>query len=327
MVKILYLAAYLTSRYDHHRRMQHTDSDFSYIEKYYESIMKLGLKSVIIIDNPTEANIEFINRYTNNNVSFYIPKPVDRDMHIHDLRFFYFYEYILSRSDIEYVMMTDISDVVILNPIEDIIDIHTKLLCIGIENDEIENNQWFNKTYGKITKIQGNYPICDYDVLFENKTLLNCGSIFGHRDLLSVFLMKTIMIMVSIYDYDYKLCKGTKKYDHIFGNVFCEDTNNTDDIIMNRYSVRHVFTSFRNTNAICNNIKENIKENIKDNNKENKTENVINKKPGDVEAPIDMFVVNYVAYKYYYDSLYKGNLFVTNFSREEYDYTKCVKHK
>lgn len=314
MAKILYLAAYLTSRYDYHRRMQHIDSDFTYIEKYYKSIMKLNLKSVIIIDN---ANVDFINRYTNNNVSFHVPKPVSRDIHVHDLRFFYFYEYILSRNDIDYIVITDISDIVILNPIENIINIHPKLLCIGVENDNIECNQWFNKTYGKITKIQGNYPICEYDGLFGNKRLLNCGSIFGHRDLITVFLMKTIMIMVSIYDYDYELCKGTKKYDYVLNMDNMDNTDNIDildNIIMNRYSVRQVFTSFRNNNI----------NNINNNSEKPVSKNIL---PGGVEAPVDMFIINYVAYKYYSDNLYDGNLFVTNFTHDEYDYTKCIKHK
>ena len=58
MVK--YLAAYLTSKYNYHRDVQHKSDNFEYIKEYYQSIVKLNLNAVIIVDDSSD---EFIQKY------------------------------------------------------------------------------------------------------------------------------------------------------------------------------------------------------------------------------------------------------------------------
>lgn len=47
----------------------------------------------------------------------------------------------------------------------------------------------------------------------------------------------------------------------------------------------------------------------------------------EINRPLDMFVVNYVIYKYYKNRIYQGNNFNTIFGHNEYDRNKVVKHK
>jgi len=43
--------------------------------------------------------------------------------------------------------------------------------------------------------------------------------------------------------------------------------------------------------------------------------------------PIDMYVFNYVLYKYFNNNIYLGDDFITDFSKDTYDLDKCIKHK
>jgi hypothetical protein len=46
-----------------------------------------------------------------------------------------------------------------------------------------------------------------------------------------------------------------------------------------------------------------------------------------ISRPIDMLAINYIAYKFFPNSLYKGSDLTTSFGCDEYDTTKVIKHK
>jgi hypothetical protein len=246
---IKYISAYLSLNYDHNRKKKQETDDYTYIKEYYESILNLNLISVIIEDNLTNY---FMTKYSNNNISFYRPK-LCNNMHPHDSRFVYFLEYILGDNS-EYFMITDIADVVILNPIEKIINLDKNILYIGKENENILNNKWFKHKISKNEWCIDNVYVSDYQNIFMDKIILNCGTIFGHRDLIISFLLQTVSLMNNIYKYS-------------------------------------------------------------------------EEKSLVIKSPIDMFTINYIAYKYFSTNIYNGNQLTTRFGDNIYDLTKCIKHK
>jgi hypothetical protein len=43
--------------------------------------------------------------------------------------------------------------------------------------------------------------------------------------------------------------------------------------------------------------------------------------------PLDMYMVNFIAYKYFDKNIYRGDNLVTSFGGNSYDKTKAIKHK
>jgi hypothetical protein len=208
MDTILYLSAYLNSYHDNHKNTNTNKNNFEDIENYYQSIMKNNLNSVIIVDDTDD---EFINKYSNNNISFIKKKEILDDTNIfgideniiqpHDLRFILFFHYITqlkqTGSQYEYFVMTDISDVIIIKDLEDLFNkYNNKTLFIGKENDVILRNEWFHDYFNHINSVY-NHKFKRYQ--FKNKTILNCGIVAGHIEIIIKFLMLFVIEMIRIY--------------------------------------------------------------------------------------------------------------------------------
>jgi hypothetical protein len=255
--KIIYIASYLTNDRDLHKNVQLSPNQYDYIRNYSSSIHKNNLSSIIFVDHDTvfenDDNIIFykVHQYTIN---------VLKHILLHDKRFAYYYDVINKIDDDDdnkFYVLTDLSDVIILNPLETIMSLNNHTIYIGSENDMIDNNKWFGDF------MRDMYWICEYGIiqddmmnnLFDNKRLLNCGIIAGSK-----------MIMLNFLSYMLKL--------------------------MHRlYSI--YYSKHRN--------------------------NII--------RPLDMFLVNYVAYKYFSQNIYSGNSLNTRFGHYEYDMSKAIKHK
>jgi len=192
-----YLSLYFCLKYDSHREQQTKMNNFGYIQEYYESIIKHRLDCIIIYD---AMNDEFIKKYSNENIKFYKQLSMN-DMCIHDGRFIYFLEYIQNNKDTKYFLLSDISDVVIINPIEKIIDINDEILYVSKENQNILDNEWFSNKFTKHKTINDYKKISDYKNIFDNKVMLNCGVIFGHRNILIEFLTHFVTLLIDIYKY------------------------------------------------------------------------------------------------------------------------------
>jgi hypothetical protein len=233
---IRYISAYLCSKYDHHRKTQVSDDDFGYIEEYYNQIIRLNLKADILVDLISNS---FIKRYANQNIRF-CKSSLSSDFweksHPHDIRFMYFLEHIMLNPNIEYLMLSDIRDVVVLNPIEKIIQINPTTLFVGTENEKILENKWFHH-YLQLPCFE-QYP--DYRIIFENKTILNCGTIFGHRNMLIKLLTQLVGMMLNIYCANNQssddipppnpidmFCLNYIVYKYYQNNLYCGDLFNT----------------------------------------------------------------------------------------------------
>lgn len=230
----VYLAAYLSSKRDRHRNCQIEPDDFDYIKEYCRSIELNGLKSIIIVDECSSKFIkshtikivkpEYGETYRKNNAEIRFKK-IDRSrftdntlydkIHLHDERFYYLYDVIasMSESETEYYMLTDISDVEVLNPVEEVINVDPNKLYIGRENETIDKNEWFTHYMNELNWLQDEYndgrSLLGTDVqaereeefrsVFGTRTLLNCGTLYGHRDILLEFLCRVLMIMNIVY--------------------------------------------------------------------------------------------------------------------------------
>jgi hypothetical protein len=215
---------------------------------------------VIIIDNVSD---EFVDKYKTDNISFYLPDNVNQTkILLHDVRFMYFKEYIEKDTETDFFVLTDIGDVVILNPIEKIIELDQDIIYLGMESEKLNDNKWFDVKYyfnnenlenNNNIKKQIHSQINDYNEVFKDNIIINCGTICGHRTILLKLLDKMIDVMNTIYS--------------------------------------------------------------------RSDQNII------IEYPTDMFAINYVAYKYFDKNIYKENKLTTIFFANEYDMTKCIKHK
>lgn len=291
-MRIKYLSAYLCSQYDYHKKTALSSDNFDYIKSYYESIVDLDLEAVIIVDNISD---DFIKKYSNKNVTFYRqPRNISHDhMQLHDIRFVYFMDYIIRDKCIDgltvgtidgndyYYMISDVSDVVILNPVQNIINIDPHTLYVGTENQNLLDNTWFNhKFFNKSVNqwLINNPSVSDYQEVFVDRVILNCGIIFGCRELLIEFLNRFVELSLDIYG---------------FAESFPQNIS---------LSIVPKETSLL-TQTDC------------------------HPQMGTHRYPIDMFVVNYVSYKYYGGVVYDGGLLNTRFGAYLFDTTKCVKHK
>lgn len=82
-------------------------NDISYIERWYDSVRKLGLEARIFCDNLTP---EFIKEYETNKIKFVMVEPPDYENI--DSRHFCYRDY-LQKNKFDYVFLTDSSDVII----------------------------------------------------------------------------------------------------------------------------------------------------------------------------------------------------------------------
>lgn len=245
---MIFLTVYLSSKYDYHKQTQLKPNDFTYISNYYKSIDKLGLNCKIFIDN---TNKKFILKYQTKNIKFIFDpisittKNIDKIENkflIHDLRFIMFRNFLYHKKYSHY-FLSDISDVQILNNPKILND---KYLYIGKENENILDNQWFQTYIKDMNYVLELFP--DYKKVFDNKVILNCGTIFGK----------------------YILIKNLLDYFHYYSIL-----------IYSKYNVKR---------------------------------------------PLDMFLINYISYKYLFEIISSKN-FNTKFGHQEYDYDKIVKHK
>lgn len=245
---MIFLAVYLSSRFDFHKQTQIKSNDFSYIKKYYHSINKLKLKSKIFVDTTSR---KFIIKYQNDNIKFIFDpisitnKSIDKienKILIHDLRFIMFRKFLLHEKYSHY-FLSDISDVEILN---NPLNLDDKYLYVGQENENILDNIWFQYYIKDMDFIDKYFP--DYLDVFDHKIILNCGTIFGNYLNIKKLLDYLQYYLIIIYSNE------------------------------------------------------------------------------NITRPLDMFLVNYICYKYLYEIVSSEN-FNTVFGRQEYDYNKIVKHK
>lgn len=158
------LSTYFTSKIDYQRCKHQSNDDYQYIKDWYESIISLQLKGIIFHDNLSD---NFVRKYQNKNIKFIKVKV--GNLSLNDERFFIYLNF-LKENIFDYVLMTDISDVVFnKNPFLIINDKYD--LYIGSEPWNFQHKDWILERY---RIIYGKEPLEYYDNI-----VLNAGIIGG----------------------------------------------------------------------------------------------------------------------------------------------------
>lgn len=240
--KVYYLSSYYSSVNDYHKNVKLLGSDFSYIKEYYQSLVDLDLTAFIFIDQP---NTTFITKFETEKIRFFTSKVIENGWHLHDVRFVNYYQFLVENPTIEYVAMTDISDVVVIKDCFPLIESNKNVIFIGQENAQIGDNLWFNEYLNYLGNVYEELP----PFFHKEKTILNCGILCGHR----IVVLEFLSLMLKLFQHFYEIYP-TKR-------------------------------------------------------------------------PLDMYIVNYVAYTYFSNRLYNGKDLNTKFGHYEFDKVKFFKHK
>ena len=155
-------------------------NDFSYIEKWYNSVKKLGLKAFIFYDN---LNEDFVKKYTTNKIKFI--EVEDSKYSNNDWRFFCYARF-LKENPCDIVFMSDSSDVVVVKDPAELIEEHEDYRYFACEDIiYLSEYQWGLATFLKILESAG---WAGKDFFVENMKsmkLINMGVIGGrYQDIL-----------------------------------------------------------------------------------------------------------------------------------------------
>lgn len=192
MVNIIF-APYFTKNINYH---QHDSShrgrggakpnDFSLIKSWYESIISLNLTAVIFHN---ELSAEFIEEYSNKNISFYKWNKIHRPSY-NDERFYAYYEYLTKNLEIDQIISTDIFDVIFhKNPFIYVNQFSDKELFLGSERLGRSNSAWMKRKSKEMNLplITNNYQV--------GETIFNAGIIGGNRKYFILLLENMIKVM------------------------------------------------------------------------------------------------------------------------------------
>ena len=149
-------------------------NQFSYIRDWYESLVKHKVKGVVFHDLLSE---EFVNRWTNEYISF---EKCNTQTTLHsnnDIRFIFYAKY-LEDHKFEIVYLTDGSDVVMVNDPNNIIDIESADIFVCADDKLISKDVNFWPCVNHIPEFKENS---------DSWELLNMGVIGGTYDNINKF--------------------------------------------------------------------------------------------------------------------------------------------
>jgi hypothetical protein len=193
----LILGCHISGVYDVNRNQILLDDDFSVIELWANSILKLNLQAIIFHNNFSE---ETVKKYQSKNLIF-----VEVN---HDIRFnpnvfrYYLYNEFINKykSNIESLFVTDVSDVLVLkNPFLQSLFINNPDFIFCGDEPTILSNEWM---YNHGSHLRGR--IKDYaeiETINKSITLLNCGIIGGNISIISS-LIDSIWQIHEEYNFD-----------------------------------------------------------------------------------------------------------------------------
>jgi hypothetical protein len=170
------VSIYLTSAIDHQRGAIKSRDDMGYIQRWYDSIVRLNLNGVILHD---DLSYGFIRNFPG--VTFIKIDKVPKDVQLYDYRWLVYFEYINSHN-VDNIFFTDISDVAVRrNPFTEIED---KLYC-GDQPCTLNNNKWLlSSLIDPMLMALPDY----YKIMTSDMAVLNCGILGGEIDIVSDFL-------------------------------------------------------------------------------------------------------------------------------------------
>ena len=193
------LTSYFTSAVDSQRNRHKAPNTFQYIQDWFQSVKKLGLKAVIFHDG---LDAQFQHRLTQHysGVEFYRVESL-RNRSTNDARFYSYLSYISQHTDINRVLLTDVSDVRFQkNPFElfDLLDDPT-LLYIGTDIDIFPSMATMPWISTRLENCFGEYSVREGSLhaLMHLDTVYNAGIIGGHRNTILEVLHRIVELLDS----------------------------------------------------------------------------------------------------------------------------------
>ncbi|WP_186755695.1 hypothetical protein [Echinicola salinicaeni] len=177
---LIVLSTYFSSKQDPVRGGFQRRDDFSYIQHWYESVVKHRLKAVVFYDQLSEG---FLKKYQTKHIRFV--KCQLGKMSLNDERFFIFYEFIQKLPDNCFVLTTDINDVIINKNPFSLLDQNPNKLFVGRGDRRCwKNSTWTLKALYKLNK---RYPQ-KLSISFFSYPVFNPGTLAGKKDKLEELL-------------------------------------------------------------------------------------------------------------------------------------------
>lgn len=221
------ISTYLTTAFDLQRGVRKKNNDEEYIQKWYESVVNLGLNGVILHDS---LHPYFIEKFPG--VRF-VQVPFVGDYQLYDYRWVLYRNYLRTHPLIENVFFTDVSDVqVVLNPFVQKLYDSDYLYC-GDEPGTIGENGWIKHSLDKLISLPGYW-----ELIHSNRPMLNCGIFGGGRDIVMQFLSKLILLIEQM-----KYRKIDATVDMPLYNYVAQDFD-----IIHGHPVNSLFKGYENRN-------------------------------------------------------------------------------
>lgn len=180
--------SYFTSIEDFQRKRRHSPNRFQYMADFYWSLKQHNLSAVIFHDG---LDAGFQHRLTSDHpkLSFKEVRSL-RGRSTNDARFYAYLEHLGERSDIERVLLTDVSDVVIQKDPFQLMSLLGDWLYVGTDIDIFPNMRTMPWIEERMRACFGNHSVerGELSRLLTMDTVYNAGSIGGSRETVLGFL-------------------------------------------------------------------------------------------------------------------------------------------
>lgn len=179
-------ASVFTGVYDVNRREMLLQDDFSIIEKWYNSILDIGLSGFVFHNGFSEHTIA---KYQSESIQF-IKVGFDGQLNANVFRYLVYEDFLKRyRHSIEHIFFTDIGDVeLIKNPFEDAFFLQNSDAIFCGDEVDVLDNPWMRE---HCTHLRNLIPgFSDFEEKNKSQTLLNCGIIGGKASLLFSLMQK-----------------------------------------------------------------------------------------------------------------------------------------
>lgn len=183
-------ASLLVGVYDVNRNELLEKNDFSIIQKWYNSILKLQINAIIFHNSFSN---EIVEKYTNEYIQF-IEIDYDKKLNPNVYRYFIYSNFLKQNSGkIKNLFVTDIADVeVTINPFESNLFLENSHLLFCGDEPEILGNMWMQNHSSHLRKSIPEFT--HYEVLNEQQVLLNCGIIGANINVMQLLFNAMVEI-------------------------------------------------------------------------------------------------------------------------------------
>lgn len=195
--KNLIMACHITGIYDVNCNTILPNDDYSLVKAWADSIIDLKLRGVIFHNNFSQ---ETCLQYQNENISF-VKIDYEGPLNPNIYRYVVYDDYLQKHSQsIENLFITDISDVIVLqNPFVQTLYLENAIAIFCGDEPESISNEWMQSHSTHLrSKISS---FAQYEKMFSNATLLNCGIVGGSIIVMREFIEKLANIH-RLYNYD-----------------------------------------------------------------------------------------------------------------------------